>query len=304
VARVTAEYDVLIVGGGPAGLSAALVLGRCRRRVALFDDGRPRNARSRAAHGFFTRDGTPPGELRRVGRAQLAPYAVEVRDLTVVDARRLERGFEVTTAEGASWRGHKLLLATGMRDRTPDVPGLEPLLGAGVYHCPYCDGWEAHGTRLGAYARGRGGVDFAVCLKTWGDQVALFTDGDAPLGDGERALLAAHGVELYEAPLAALEGEGGRLARVRLRGGRAVACGSLFLHSGQDQAAPFAVALGCAPGPNGTIATGACESTGVPGLFVAGDASHDLQWVVVAAAEGAKAAHAINRELRLEAARP
>ncbi|HEU4405623.1 MAG TPA: NAD(P)/FAD-dependent oxidoreductase [Polyangiaceae bacterium] len=296
-----AEFDAVVVGGGPAGLSAALVLGRCRRRVTLFDRGAPRNAPSRASHGFFTRDGAPPEELRRVGREQLAPYRVELRDVAVARVRRAEGGFEVEADDGGVARCRKLLLATGMRDRVPELPGLEPLLGAGVYHCPYCDGWEVAGGRLAAYAHGPSAVDFALGLQTWGDEVALFTGGEGELGDEGRTELARQGVRLYEGELGALEGDAGRLRRVVLRGGEAVECGALFLHLGQEQAAPFAAELGCEFEPNGTVKTGSYGETGVPGLFVAGDASRDLQWLVVAAAEGAKAAHAINRELRREA---
>jgi thioredoxin reductase len=280
-------------------LSAALVLGRCRRRVVVIDAGKPRNRRARAAHGFFTRDGAGPRELIRIGRAQLAPYDVAVEDdeVTTVSRDDVGRGWVVRTRAGRTLRGKKVLLATGMRDRLPDVPGIDALFGASVHVCPYCDGWEARDLPFAAYACEPGAADFALGLLTWSDDVILFTDGQA-LSDEDLARLDRNDIVVHTEKVEALEGEGDQLVAVRLANGKRVPRRSLFVHLGQEQASPFARELGCALDEKGCVPTREGERAGPEGLYVAGDASHDLQLVAIAVAEGVKAAVAINGELR------
>lgn len=294
------DYDVIIVGGGPAGLSAALLLGRCRRRVLVCDDGNPRNAPAHASHGFFTRDGTPPAELLRLGREQLAPYGVEIWNAHVAEARCANGGFEVVIEEGATLRCRRLLLATGVVDELPRIEGIEPLYGRSVWHCPYCDGWEARDQPLAAYGRGHDGVELAVGLKTWSDDIILFTDGGHPPTREERDLLQCEGVRWHSGRIARLEGTEGQLERVVLASGESIPRRGLFFHTQPRQRSLLAQKLGCTFTRRGAVKTRKLEDTGVPGLYVAGDASRDVQFVIVAAAEGAKAALAINKSLRIE----
>lgn len=170
-------YDVIIVGGGPAGLSAATVLGRCRRSVLLCDDGRYRNAASHALHAFLTRDGIDPAELRRIGREQLNQYGVECRAVRVTAAGRTDGGFEVVLADDSRLAARHLLLATGVVDCIPAVEGMEHFFGAGVFHCPCCDGWEVRDQPLAAYGSGKDGAGLAASLKQWSADVVLCTDG-------------------------------------------------------------------------------------------------------------------------------
>ncbi len=300
VMKAGADYDVIIVGGGPAGLSAALLLGRCRRRVLVCDDGNPRNAASPRSHGVFTRDGTPPAELLRLGREQLVPYGVEVRDVHVTGAQCVEGGFQVELTGGTTLRCRRLLLATGVVDELPPLAGIEPFYGHSVWHCPYCDGWEARDQPLAAYGHGHDGAELALGLKTWTDDIVLFTDGGPPPSDEHQALLRHEGIPWYGERIARLEGSGRQLERVVLTSGASIPRRGLFFHTEPRQRAPLAESLGCPFTRRGAVKTGNLEDTGIPGLYVAGDAARDLQFVVVAAAEGTKAALAINKSLRIE----
>lgn len=291
-------FDVIIVGAGPAGMSAALVLGRCRRRVLLCDGGQPRNTVSRAVHGYLSSNEVSPLEFRRIGLAQLAPYDVTIRGAEVTDARRCDEGFEVSVAGHGTERGALLLLATGTVDRLPQVEGFADLYGRSAFTCPYCDGWEVRDRPLVAYALGPGSAEFALGLKTWSADVLLCTDGEeAPAGE-EAACLERHGIPVRSDRIARLEGDNGRLGRVVFERGDAVERAALFFHLGMDQRSNLAVRLGGRVTPQRGIVTGWCEETDVPGLFVAGDASVEVELAIVAAAEGAKAAYAINRRLR------
>jgi thioredoxin reductase len=295
---MTPDTDVIIVGGGPAGLSAALVLARACRRVLIFDQDRGRNRFSHALHGFLTRDGTPPAEVRRLAREELCRYdTVRHEVVEIVRAvRREPSGFEVTTKDGRTFTSRRLLLATGVVDNIPDIPGLRDFYGRTVFHCPYCDGWELRGLPLGVYGRGRRGLGLSLELTGWSRDLVLCTDGPAGYGDGELATMARNGITLREEPVTSLEGRDGFLERVVFADGSSVARRGLFFTTGQTQCSDLAKTLGCEFNEKGTVSTGKYETTHIPGLYVAGDASRDVQWVVVAAAEGAEAAYAINQE--------
>lgn len=294
-------FDVIIVGAGPAGLSAALLLGRCCRRVLLCDAGTPRNGRSHALHGFLSRDGVPPLELRRQGREQLEQYGVEFRQAHVEDARFDGDGFEVEFDDNRRERCRKLLLATGVTDVLPPIDGFDACYGRSVFHCPYCDGWEVRGTRLALYARDRSGVGMAVGLRDWSDDVRLLTDGPARLSLSERTCLEQNQVRVRTERIAALEHDDGRVRRVLFAGGGAAeSCDAIFFKTGQVPQSDLARRLGCRFTEKGAVKTGRLEETGVPGLYVAGDASRDVQLAIVAAAEGVKAAFAINSAFQRE----
>jgi thioredoxin reductase len=290
-------YDVIIVGGGPAGLSAATILGRARRRVAVFDDGRYRNEASRGIHGFLSRDGIHPAELRRIAREQLARYEVDYLCTHVSAARAVEGGFLVSLDDGSELRCRKLLLATGVRDRLPEIEGAKRFYGCGVFHCPYCDGWEVRDRPLAAYGPDAAGL--AASLKTWSGEVILCTGGPARLKPEDSARLKRLGIPVMRQKIARLEGVE-TLEQIVFADGLTVPCRGLFFNSTQNQRCDLAADLGCAFTKKGAVKTGKLEGTNIPGLFVAGDASKDVQLAVVAAAEGAKAAIAINTALQLE----
>lgn len=290
-------FDVIIVGAGPAGLSAALILGRCNRRVLVFDSGFPRNAASRALHGFLTRDGLEPAAFLQIGREQLRPYTtVELRDEEVTGAQRIPGGFEVTIND-KRFRSRKLLLATGVVDQLPNIAGLKPLYGRSVFHCPYCDGWEFSHEPIAIYGKGEHGAGLAMELTGWSDNLVLCTDGPGELSAEELEKLASLKITVREERIARLEGSNGQLEQIIFDNGQAISRRALFFSTGQDQHCDLAEQLGCELTDRGAVSTGDYERTSVPGLFVAGDASRAVQLVIVAAAEGAEAAFAINKTL-------
>jgi thioredoxin reductase len=292
--------DVIIVGGGPAGLSAALILGRCRRRVLLCDAGNPRNRVSHGVNGYLTRDGTRPDELRRLGREELTRYPdVQVRDINVCDAERIEGGFEVALDNGERVRARKLMLATGLVEDLPDIPGFRHLWGRGTFNCCYCDGWENRDRPMAVYAKHDKGVGLALELLIWSADVVLCTDGPADLTGEDRERLERHGIRVIETRIDHLQGDE-RLECIVFADGSFLERQALFYIYGAREPSPLAEKLGCEPTDKGVIETRSQERTDVPGLFAAGDASRRVQFAIVAAAEGAEAAFAINTELYKE----
>jgi thioredoxin reductase len=296
------RFDVVIVGAGPAGLSAALILGRSCRSVLVFDNGHPRNAASQAMHGFLTRDGMPPLEFLRMAREELRRYdTVSVRDAEVVAAECHEdKRFAVTLQDGERIISRKLLLATGVVDNVPNIPRIREFYGRSVFHCPYCDGWEVRGQPIAIYGNGDRGLGLSLELTGWSHDLVLCTDGPSEIHEKGRKKLARHGIDVREDRIAQLDGQDGQLRDIVFGDGSRLPRRALFFTTGQSQRSNLLLRLGCEFNEKGTVRTGKYETTHLPGLFVAGDASRAVQWVVVAAAEGAEAAFAINSDLLKE----
>ena len=302
------RYDAFVVGAGSAGLSAALVLGRSRRRVLVLDGGEPRNAPSSGVHYFLTRDGTPPDELLRIGREQLGPYpGVEVRQTKATGATGSDGDFEVALEDGTTVGARKILLATGVHDELPERPGFRELWGRGIYHCPYCHGWEVRDRPLAVLADGEELLTRATLIRNWSRDLVALTDGAAgPDGDA-RDRLDALGVPVREERISRLEGDGaaGVLRRILFEDGSKITREGLFYAPPQRQRSDLAEALGCevvAMGPFPAIVKGdpMTRETTVPGVYVAGDAGTMLQGAIMAASSGAAAAAFLNRALATE----
>lgn len=292
-------HDVCIVGAGPAGLNAALVLGRCARDVIVYDSGQPRNAASRGLHNYLTRDGIHPQELRALGQRELAAYpSVKLVNGQVATAQRHEDGFCIVTADGTAEHARILLLATGRIDVVPSKPGFREFYGRGVYHCPYCDGWEHRGERILVYGEADAVVDYALELLTWTRQVTLCATDAAGLSEYDRKRTEANGIRIATAPIAELRGEAGvRLREARLEDGTVLPCDAVFFTSALPQKSPLAQSLGCELDDGGSVVCHQHAATGVPGLYVAGNVRGGVHLAIMAAAEGAEAAIAINEEL-------
>jgi thioredoxin reductase len=300
------EYDVIVVGAGSAGLSAALTLGRCRRRVLLADGGAPRNAPSPAVHGFLTRDGTRPAKLLELGRKQLDPYpTIAVRELKITKLHKLDLGFraEGTTGQGHAWAGttHRVLLATGVEDVLPALPGFRDLWGTGVLHCPYCHGYEVRDEPLAVYGRGKAAVGLALLLTNWSKDIVVVTDGPGHLSDYGRQRLRQHRIGLRQEKVAGLVGgPDGLLRCVEFEDGTYLERKAIFLHAPQEQRSSLAADLGAYITSKGAVWVDKNSQTSIAGLYAAGDTTPGQQQALLAAAAGGKAAICLNEALTKE----
>jgi thioredoxin reductase len=287
-------WDVIVVGGGPAGLSAALVLGRCQRTVLLCDRNTPRNWASKKLHSFLSRDGISPTEFTEISRAELAKYPnVYFYPAEVEDAMAKGHHFQVTLSGGCIARGKKLLLATGVADELPPIPDIENYFGKSVFTCPYCDGWEQRNLPVVAYGQGKRGFELARSLTAWTKDIVLCTDGPKDITPEQQELLEINKISIYEVGISSLRGEKGKLQSIGFKDGHEIPCQALFFNTPCFPQSHLAQKLGCK-------LVGNYESTNVPGVFLAGNILGDVQLAIVAAAEGAKAAFGINKSLTRE----
>lgn len=295
-------FDVVVVGGGPAGLSAALTLGRSRRRVLLADGGPRRNEAASHIHNFLTRDGTPPAELRRLGRAELAAYPqVQLHDGRV-EAIEGERGaFSVRLAE-TTVQARRVLLCTGMVDLLPPLPGLQEAWGRSAFICPYCHGWEVQDRRIAVLAPTLELVEFALLLRGWSRQVVLLTDGRFALPPEVRARMEQGGLQVEERRLARLVAPGGVLSRIEFEEGAPLPAEALFMKPPQRQVA-VVEALGLAVDGHGLLVVDPMHrETSRPGIHAGGDLVTPAQGAIQAAALGSLAAAVLNHTLVVERA--
>jgi thioredoxin reductase len=295
-------HDVIVVGGSFAGLSAAMQLARARRRVLVVDAGSPRNRFAHASHGFLGQDGRAPAEILETARAQVLAYpTVAVRRDDATTAHRADDGaFEVALASGDTVRARRLVLATGIVDDLPDLPGLHERWGRTALHCPYCHGYEVADGQLGVLAVGEGSLHQALLLPDWSDRVTLFTNGAVEPTEEQRATLDRRGVRVDARRVVALEGNAPALAGLRLDDGALVQLDALFTGARLRMASPLAEQLGCAfdESPYGPmIRTDDRKQTTVAGVFAAGDAArfpHNATW---ASADGVTAGTAAHQSL-------
>ncbi|MFL5774375.1 MAG: NAD(P)/FAD-dependent oxidoreductase [Flavisolibacter sp.] len=293
-------YDCIIIGGGPAGLNAAVVLGRCRRKVVVFDTQKYRNRYSHGMHNYLTRDDILPTDFIGISHRELEKYNVQKLNHKIINARKnKDNVFEVRDDKQNIYHSKKLLVATGLIDTLPDIEGFREFYGHSVFHCPYCDGWEVRDKKLGVYARDKDGTELAMALKGWTDDVTLFTDGKK-LKPEQEELMFANDITINRLGILKLEGNDKKLEKIIFKNSDDTLCDALFFVNGYTQHCNLAEAFGCKISKKGVVITNRLQQTDIDGLYVAGDASRDMHFVVVAAAEGAKAGVTINKELLKE----
>jgi len=302
------RFDVAVIGGGAAGLSAALTLARARRRVIVIDAGSPRNAPAEGVHGFLTRDGIRPAELLALGRAEVERYGGIVTHGRATGARRVENGFEVTLDDGRVVGARRLVVTTGLVDELPEIPGVRERWGRDVLHCPYCHGWEVRDQPIGVLGTNAWAVHQALLFRQWSSDVVLFRHTAPELTGKQAEELTARGIRVVEGIVDALEIADDRLAGVRLRDGTMVARRAVTVAPRFVARSEVLRSLGIEPtaGPRGIDACIAADATGlteVPGLWVAGNVTNVAAQVITVAAGGTIAAAAVNADLIAEETR-
>jgi thioredoxin reductase len=295
------SFDVIIIGGGPAGLNAALVLARARRPVLVIDDATHRNKVTHATHGFITRDKITPEDFRRICKRQVLNYPKShfIHD-TAVQVSGKTGNFQVRTNTHGTVTSRKLLFATGLKEKLPKIPGLEQIYGQSAHHCPYCDGWEYRDKRVAILGTNKEAVHQLEALSGWTHDLVLLTNKSVRLSDEQRESIISHGVEIMDGQVTKIESNKGQVTRILVENGNSVSCNGIFFHPelipGSKLPSQFLVKLT----KKGTYKTDDSGKTNVPGVYVAGDAAGDVQQLIAAAAQGATSAISINGNLTLE----
>ncbi|SDN89824.1 NAD(P)/FAD-dependent oxidoreductase [Alkalicoccus daliensis] len=291
--------DCAVIGGGPAGLNAALVLGRSRRTTILFDDNKPRNAVTSESHGFITRDGVHPQELKRIAQEEIGKYPdVRIEAQRVIRIHKENNVFQVETAAGEMYSAKKVILATGFKENLPEIPRVKEFYGKSLFSCPFCDGWELRDRPLAVIAEDQKAMHMAKIVSNWTDDIVVFTNGREVLSTEEKQLLEHKGIRVNEKKIASLLGENGMLEKVLLEDGSAVLRAGGFIAAEWKQAASFDETLGYELNEQGGIETDSWQRTKIDGLYACGDTRiAGPAQLVIAAGEGSMAAIAVNAAL-------
>jgi thioredoxin reductase len=293
--------DCAVIGGGPAGLNAALVLGRARRTVLVFDDNRPRNAVTQETHGFLTRDGVKPAELRSMAHQEIRKYpSVAIRPLRINDVRKHEGWFELVANNGEVVQARTIMLATGLKEILPAIDGIHDYYGKSLFSCPHCDGWELRDKPLMVIAEeGQRVFQLAKLVWNWSHDLLICTNGHQVLTKEQYDLLCQKGIEVVEDRITALIGKQGQLEQVVFATQGESARRGGFVAPQVLQASPFGEELGCQMNAMGGIVTDPFGRTTIPGVYAAGDTlmAAGPPQLIIAAAEGSRAAAGVNTDL-------
>lgn len=292
-------YDCVIIGGGPAGLNAALVLGRARRSVALIDNNQPRNRVTHASHGFLTRDGVTPAEFRRIAYEEVLRYpSVEHWQMEAASVIKTDSGFTVKMHSGEQLQARKVILATGLKEVFPEIEGLHDMYGKSLFNCPYCDGWELRDQPLVLVSESPMIFHTAKVVYNWSKDLIICTNGHATLTNDQKELLQSKGITIREQPISAFIGQNGRLEQVRFADGTQIERTGGFVSPSFLPKASFGESLGCAVTELGGIMTDDFGRSTINGLYAAGDASYFMpSQLIYAAADGSKAVVGVNMDL-------
>ncbi|GGI46942.1 pyridine nucleotide-disulfide oxidoreductase [Paenibacillus marchantiophytorum] len=294
-------YDCVIIGGGPAGLNAALVLGRARKNVVVIDEGRPRNQVTRETHGYLTRDGISPSEFRRIAKEQISIYpSVHFAADTAVSIAGTDGHFQITTAQGTIYGSKKVLFAVGKKDVPLAINGLADVYGISAFVCPYCDGWELRDQPLVLIVKGANALHLAKMMSGWTNHFTICTHGPDEMSSLEKEELAQHNVPIFDSPIQSIVSNEGMVQQVELEDGTAIPCTGIFFGPKLVTGSELPRALGCEMTEAGTVVVDKFGKTNVPGVYGAGDSASEMYQAIAAASLGAMAGVSINNELIME----
>lgn len=288
--------DCAVIGGGPAGLNASLVLGRSRRKTILFDDNKPRNAVTNESHGFITRDGINPKELRRIAEKELDKYPdVEIKRQRVIKVIKKDHLFTIETDDKMFYRAKKVILAAGLKEKLPDIDRISQFYGSSIFSCPFCDGWELRDRPLVVIAENDRAIHMAKVVYNWTNDLVVSTNGNQFLSIDQKKVFEDQGIKIYEQKISSLMGDSGSLNKILFEDGTAISREGGFIVPEMEQASTIGENLGCELNKQGAIKTDGLGRTNVEGVFACGDTSLIApSQLIIAAGEGSKAAIGVN----------
>lgn len=291
--------DCAVIGGGPAGLNASLVLGRSRRKTVLFDDNKPRNAVTNESHGFITRDGINPTEFREIASKELNEYPdVEIKRQQVINVTKKDQLFTIETDDEKVYQAKKVILATGLKEKLPDIDRISQFYGTSLFSCPFCDGWELRDRPLVVIAESHRAIHMAKVVYNWSKDLIISTNGNQFLSIDEKKVFEDKGIKIYEQKISSLMGDKGYLNQILFEDGTAIPREGGFIVPEMEQASSIGENLGCELNEQGAIKTDGMGRTNIEGVFACGDASIIApSQLIIAAAEGSKAAIGVNASL-------
>lgn len=297
----TSLFDVIIIGGSYSGLSASMALGRALKNVLVIDSGLPCNRQTPHSHNFITHDGRKPAEIAALAKEQLKQYStIQFHNGVATNGKRSGDIFEITTANNETFRGHKLIFATGIHDILPNIPGFAECWGITVIHCPYCHGYEVHHKKTAVLGNGDAGFDYISLISNWTNDLTMLTNGKSTLSQQQLNLLGKHNIQLIEKEIQSIDHKNGHIRRVIFKDNTDFAPEALYARVPFEQHCPIPQQLGCELNELGYIKTDNVQKTNIPGVYACGDNSSPMRTVSNAVATGTAAGMMLNKEMVLE----
>ncbi|MGD6830691.1 NAD(P)/FAD-dependent oxidoreductase [Sutcliffiella halmapala] len=291
--------DCVVIGGGPSGLNASLVLGRAKKNIILFDEDKPRNAVTYESHGFITRDGIKPSEFKRIAKEELRNYpSISIQNHRVIAIIKEKQSFIIHTDEGNSYHSRKVILSTGLRDVMPRIEGINNFFGTSLFNCPFCDGWELKDRPLVVISENERAFHMTKMIANWSKDLVVCTNGRIIFTEEQKELLTKKNIKVFEDEIEILQGENGHLRTIKFMNGKVIEREGGIVTTGLEQASSLAQTLGCAINKMGGIETDNFGRTNIQGIYASGDISITLPaQLIIAASEGSKAAMGVISDL-------
>lgn len=292
------NFEVIIIGGSYAGLSAAMSLGRSLRQTLVIDSGKPCNAQTPHSHNFLTQDGQTPKQIASVGKEQVKNYpTIRFYEGLATNGRKTDDVFKIATSNGDTFTAKKLILATGLKDQMPDIPGYAECWGISVIHCPYCHGYEVKHEKTGILANGDGGFEYAKMISNWTNDLTIFTNGPSEFTPEQSEKLSGHNIQIVEKAIASLVHENGKIEKIVFEDHSEEKITAIYSRPAFKQHSEIPAQLGCALTETGLLKLENFQQTSIPGVYAAGDNSHMARSVALAVSAGSMAGAMLNREL-------